>query len=351
MRPKQHRKKDKMQPITDAERISELAFGFMGSKALFAALHLQVFCNLSEGPKDATALAEDTGVGEEQLLTLLTVLISLGLLTKEGDQYSNAPASQDYLVRDAKAYFGDYLRLQIDRQMYPFMQNLDKVLKGDLDDVRFETYADWMDDAEEAKLFSHSQHSGSLGPGAVLAKRIDLSDARSMLDVGGGSGAFSIMMCKRYPEMKSTILDFPHVCDVGREYVKEAGLSDRIDFISGDGLTSNWPESLDVVLMSYLFSGVPGDAIPDLCETAFKKLKPQGHLIVHDFMVDDDREGPQMAALWALQHMTYTPGAVSITPGYAQKMAEDANFGDINVRELIPGMTRVMHARKPNLNG
>lgn len=311
-------RENRVRPIESAEDISFLAFGFMASKALFAALHVDVFGALSEGPRSVAELAEICDVPGNRMETLTTALVAVGLLTRDGEKLANGPAAETYMVRDSPSYFGDYLRFQIDRQMYPFMQHLDKVLIGRTEGVPFETYADWMADPKHAELFSRSQHSGSLGPAAVLAKRLELDGAAAMLDVGGGSGAFSIMFCRRYPELRATVLDFPRVIDVGRAFVAEAGLSDRIDFLGGDGTNANWPEGQDLVLMSYLFSGVPGDAISKLCVDAHRVLKPGGRIVVHDFMVEDDRTGPPLAALWQLQHMVYTPEGVGVTPGFVR---------------------------------
>jgi SAM-dependent methyltransferase len=338
-----------MQPIETAEDISVLAFGFMASKALFAALHVEVFDALAEGPKTLKALGAATKVPTARMETLVTALVSVGLLTRDGETVSNGPASAQYLVRDGANYFGDYLRFQIDRQMYPFMEHLDRVLVGDSEGVKFSNYADWMADKDQAEMFSRSQHSGSLGPGAVLAKWLALSDqATSMLDVGGGSGAFSIMFCKRYPALKATVLDFPNVIEVGKRFVAEEAMQDRVDFLAADGTSANWPDAQDVVLMSYLFSGVPAEAIPGLCDEAFRVLKPGGIVAVHDFMVDDDRSGPPLAALWQLQHMVYTPDGVGLTPSYVEQAFADAGFEIDNCRDLIPGMTQAMVARKPS---
>ncbi len=340
-----------MKPIESAEDISVLAFGFMASKALFAALHVDVFGTLADGPKPIADLARATKVPVQRMETLVTALVSVGLLTRDGDTIANAPASDAYLVRDNANYFGDYLRFQIDRQMYPFMENLDKVLLGDLDDVEYPDYASWMADRGHAELFSRSQHSGSLGPAAVLAKRLlrdgaVSEDVASMLDVGGGSGAFSIMFCKRFAKLHATVLDFPNVIEVGKAFVAEEGMSDRVDFVAGDGTNANWPVDQDIVLMSYLFSGVPGEAITKLCDDAYRVLKPGGLIAIHDFMVTDDRDGPTLAALWQLQHMVYTPDGVGMTPGFVEEHLKRAGFTIEMDDDLIPGMTRVITGRK-----
>jgi predicted O-methyltransferase YrrM len=336
-----------MEPIKDAEQISNIAFGFMASKALFVALHMNVFTNLSGTSKSAKTLAEEAGIPENRMTTIMTALNAIGLVTREGDEYTNSPGAEAFLVQGARYDFGDYLRLQIDRQMYPFMQQLEGVVTDEMSPDDVDSYAKWMENEEEARLYSESQHAGSLGPGRSLARMIDFSGVDHLLDVAGGTGGFAIRLCEANPNLRVTVLDFPNVVALGQEKVAEAGFSDRINFIGGNALEAEWPTDIGAVLMSYLFNGVPGEAIPELARHAFEVLKPGGLYVVHDFMVEDDRSGPQLAALWQLQHLAFTPAAKSITPSWVSGVMEGAGFVDINVDVLIPGMTKVVWGRKP----
>jgi hypothetical protein len=225
-------------PLHNVRDISQIAYGFMASKVLFAALDLDLFGSLAAAPKTSDQLAGDTGVLRERLEILLTACVGLGLLVKQGDTYANAPASQSYLVRSAPSYFGDYYRFQIDRQIYPAFERLREALHG----RRAEFYR-LMDDPQEALSFSRGQHSGSLGPAVVLARTVDFKGARRLLDVGGGSGAFSITLCRRFPELRATILDFPSVQAAATAFVREAGMSERIDFIPGTRRPPNDPRA------------------------------------------------------------------------------------------------------------
>lgn len=330
-----------------AEDVSQIAFGFMASKALFAGLHIDVFTRLTDSPKSAAAIARETGVPANRVTTLLTALTSIGLVDRNDETYSNAPAAEQFLSRESKYEFGDYLRYQIDQQMYPFLSQLNEVIEGSLDPDAVDSYQHWMSDAEQASIYSEAQHAGSLGPGRTLARLVDLSEARSLLDVGGGTGAMSIRLLQAYSELVSTIIDFPNVSEIGWRFVTEAGMVDRIRYIPGNALQAEWPKEQDAILMSYLFSGIPGSEVPRLIEYAFDCLAAGGHMMVHDFMVEDDRTGPPMAALWQLQHMAFTPDARSVTPGWLQTKLEETGFTDIREEEMVPGMTRLIAARKP----
>lgn len=334
--------------LETAEEISDIAFGFMGSKALFSALHVGLFSVLSDKVMTPEDVAEKSSLDLDRATTLLTALTSLGLVRKDGNGFTNSPAAEAFLVKGRKYDFGDYLRFQIDKQMYPFLTQLNEALTDTLDKDQVASYEDWFSDPEEARLYSRSQHAGSLGPGRGLAKMVDLSAAKTLLDVGGGTGAFSISLCKAYPDLRSTILDFPNVASVGEEFIAEEGLSERITYRPGNALKDPWPERADAVLMSYLFSGVPGESIPGLVRKAFEVLARGRDFMVHDFMVDESREGPKLAALWQLQHTAFNPEARSITSSYVAGLMEAAGFIDITTAPMIPGMTMLVHGRKPS---
>ncbi|MEE4015370.1 methyltransferase [Roseibium sp. FZY0029] len=334
--------------LETAEEISDIAFGFMGSKALFSALHVDLFSLLSEKTLSPEEVARKSELDLDRATTLLTALASLGLVHREGTGFTNSPAAEAFLVKGRKYDFGDYLRFQIDKQMYPFMTQLNDALTDSLEDGQVASYEAWFSDPEEARLYSRSQHAGSLGPGRGLAKLVDLSAAKQLLDVGGGTGAFSISLCNAYPGLRSTVLDFPNVARVGEEFIAEEGLEDRIHYAPGNALKDPWPDNADAVLMSYLFSGVPGTAIPGLVRKAFEVLTPGGDFMVHDFMVDENRDGPKLAALWQLQHTAFNPEARSITSSYVAGLMEAAGFIDIAVEVMIPGMTMLVHGRKPD---
>lgn len=339
---------DGAQCVETAEQLSTIAFSFMASKALFAGLHIDLFTELTGQPRTPEELARATGVPVNRIVMLTTALASIGILTWADDQrLQNSPAAENFLSKHSKYDFGDYLRYQIDQQMYPFLLQLNAVMKDDLSDDAIASYRHWMADEEQASVYSESQHAGSLGPGRTLARLVDLSGATSLLDVGGGTGAMTISLCKAYGDLHSTIIDFPNVAEIGWRFIAEADLVDRVRYIPGNAVEVAWPGEQDAILMSYLLSGVPGDAVPTLLDKAFAALAPGGKLLIHDFMVEEDRSGPALAALWQLQHMAFTPEARSLSVDWLIAKGREIGFETDGGQNLIPAMTKLVVLEKP----
>lgn len=331
-------------PVVDRRGLSQLAYGFMASKALFAALGIDLFTHLAAGPLTPDDLCARTGLPRNRVCTLLHALAGVGLLVTDRDGYANGPAAQRYLVRDTPGDLGDYFRLQVAQQIYPALLHLDAGLAGT--GAAYDTLTGLLGDPAQARTFSAAQHTGSLGAARALAGRLDLSAARDLLDVGGGSGAFSIAFCDRYPGLHAAVLDLPAVVDVAHEYRERAGLEDRISLLAADAVRGSWPGQQDVVVMSYLLSALADDEIDTVLSKAQSCLRPGGLLIVHDFMLHDDRPGPAPAALWFLQYVAYSSDAVSFSAAALAGRLRGHGFAPVSTDVLIPEITKVILSTK-----
>lgn len=333
-------------PVTGRGALSDIAYGFMASKALFAALEIGVFTLLADRSRTPAELSAQTGVACTRLRTLLHALAGLRLVVPEGTGYANAPVSQRYLVRGAPDDLGDYFRLQVGGQIYPALLHLDQGINGQV----FDTLSGLLACPDEAHRFTTAQHAGSLAAARVLADRIGLTGATRLLDVGGGSGAFSIAFCERVQDLRATVLDLPQVVEVARAYRAEAGMAGRIDLVAGDAVRTPWPDGQDVVLMSYLLSALsdkgPDSEVDGVLAKAHACLNPGGLLIIHDFMLDDPGPGPTWATLWFLQYLAYQPDAISFSATDLGDRLRRAGFAPETPSVLIPELTKVVLARK-----
>ena len=100
-----------------------------------------LFSLLSKKRLSSIELAELAKVPENRISTICTALTSIGLLIRENGKYKNSIGAKKYLVSGSKYDFGDYLRLQIDRQMYGFMQQLEGVVTNNMNKDDIDSYA------------------------------------------------------------------------------------------------------------------------------------------------------------------------------------------------------------------
>jgi 2-hydroxy-4-(methylsulfanyl)butanoate S-methyltransferase len=333
--------------VEDVREISAITYGFMASRVLFAALEFDLFSHIAGGADSLPALAEATGIAENRLVTLLTALKSLGLIAECDGHLTNAPATARYLVAGAAGDFRNYVRLVNGAVGYELFRHLNTALRGERIFPDKSPYEGLIYDAGiGGESFSSAQHAGSLGPARLMAKRVDLSGRKRLLDVGGGSGAYTLAFCATNPLLSATILDFPQTIDTARRYAREAGVAARIAHVAGNAITTEWPAGHDAILMSYLWSAVGDNDVRVLARRTMDALPPGGLVLVHDFMVDNAHEGPPFAAWYLLGSIFDNPNAVCLTPSYVENILRQIGFNVEPTEIMLPGITMLTRAIK-----
>ena len=211
----QRRAMSMFESVDDVD-VDSVSYGFMASQAIFTGLELGVYDAIAGAGDKGMSLAEiqkASGVSAPRLQTLITSLTAIKSLKRGADgSYTLSPNSAKFLVTSSRQYYGDYLRYQMGRQFYHRM--------GDLPDImttgEAPSYADWFSNPETAQTYTQAQHNGSVATAKYMVKKkLSLEGVTKMLDVGGGSGAFSYVFTDATPGLTSTVLELPEVCKTG----------------------------------------------------------------------------------------------------------------------------------------
>ena len=170
-----------------------------------------------------------------------------------------------------------------------------------------------------------------------------------MLDVGGGSGAYSIAFAQANPTLRAEILDLAGVAPIASRHIRAAGLEDRIQVRIGDLRTAELlasGTSYDLVFISAICHMLSPDENLDLLRRSLLALAPGGRVVIQDFILEPDKTAPRFAALFALNMLVGTRAGSSYSePEYAQWLSA-AGFREIHHTRL-PGPTGLMIGARP----
>jgi hypothetical protein len=325
--------------------LSAIAYGYMGSQALFAALELGLFTALSDEPCGLDNLAMKLHAPAGPLSVLVSTCLALKLLMDDGERYHNSPAAQRFLVQTARTYVGDYYLRQVSSLVYDRVPLVRSLLRGELPGAQ--DYTHYLDSAEATEEFIRGQHGGSLAPASLLARSQDLSGFSSLLDLGGGSGAFAIEAVKRYPGLSAVVLDLPQVIVVTEKIIQEAGLMGRITCASGDLRSDAWPPKADLILLSYIISCYEPQTLRGLLTRSLSYLPRGGCLLIHDFALYADRSGPHNAALMLFGELSVSAQTHAYTIDELVAAMQEAGFVDVAMQPFLPDLTFLVSGRKP----
>jgi hypothetical protein len=218
--------------LPSAIPLMALSTGFWAFKTLAAAHELDLFSRLAGGAGiTAARLAETLDLHPRPAEMLLTGCTALGLLEKADGRYRNTPLSETYLVRGKPYYFGGFVQMA-DKRLYAGWGRLTEALRTNRPTTWDPAIQPSMFDGEDPMmlaLFWEAMHSLSTMTARKLGEAVDFGHFRRLLDIGGGSGAYDIELCKQYESLRATVFDLPHVAAIAAGKIAEAGLTDRIE--------------------------------------------------------------------------------------------------------------------------
>jgi SAM-dependent methyltransferase len=324
------------------QRLMEMGFAFRQSGTMVAALDFELFTRVSEGANKPAEVAEKIGVPTEATERLMIACASMKLLEKKGDGYVNTPDVEKYFVKASPTYFGDWLKWTIKRD-YDGWKDLSDRLRP----PRKGYYA-MKDDPQAAREFTTAGYNSAISMAHKLAKEFDFSNYKLFLDLGGGSGAYSIAAAQRHPNLNAIVFDFPNVCRVADEFIAQGGVSDRVKTRHGDFYRDELPRGADLISYITPLQSYDKDEVQFLLKKAYDAVEPGGGIIVLDYMLDDDKTGPMEPAFVHLGGITSqtNPGHVN-TSGALCEYLRNAGFVNAEASWFVPGQIGKIVARKP----
>ncbi len=275
------------------QRIFEIAQGFMVSKHLFAASELGLFEALGEGPADLDGLAARIGLTRRTARISADAMVAIGLLERHGDQYTNSPVAAMFLAGVTPADLRPLLKLW-DQLSYPAWQDLAGTLgRGRPTHEIFEI------DDELVPVVSAGIEAATAGACHALPEAAALPPGSRVLDIGGGTGSWSIALAAADPTLTATVFELASVARVARERARGTAYSDRVDVHDGDVLADDLPAGFDAFLVANLVHYYTPETNTAILRRIRAAAEPGARLLLADFWTDPTHTQPLPAALMA----------------------------------------------------
>jgi ubiquinone/menaquinone biosynthesis C-methylase UbiE len=330
------------------ERLNELAFSFKKTGAMVLALELELFTLIDAGHRTVDDIAGALGVEAEMVDRVVSVCKAMDLVREVDGVLQNFNDVSRYLVKDKPTYFGDYLIYQPISEYDGFKNLAQHYVSPPGTPPEKGMYEAMMEDADVARRFTEAGYNASLSLAHKLAKRFDFSRFTHWLDAAGGSGCYSIAACEKNPELRATILDFPNVTAVSREFVAKHDLSARIDTMDGSFFDEPFPDNCDLISFITPLQGYVPEQIIQVLKKSYDALLPGGTCLVVDYMMNDDKSGPLDPAFLNLvgMHNGHYTGRVQSGPEYKELFAK-AGFKEPKSEWLMRHQLGYIYGTKP----
>ena len=326
--------------ITAPGELIEMVSAFRISKIILSAFELGIFTILKDRPMTSAEVAEALKLSIRSTDRFMNSLVPLSLLTKTDDQFSNTPFSLKYLVKGEPSYLQG-LSHQV--HLWKTWSTLTDAVKAGTTVAVEEPIGgrgeEWL------SSFIAAMHSRGVPQSKEVADLLDFSETRSILDVGGGSGAFVFEFIRRSIDAKAVVFDLPAVVTITQKHIRKAGLESSVRTLPGDYLVDDFGSGYDLIFVSAVIHINSPEENKLLIGKCSEALNPQGQLVILDHFMNDERTEPMAGAVFALNMLVGTKHGDTYTESEVRSWMKGAGFKEIKRKDSKQG-TSLMIGRK-----
>jgi len=318
-----------------------LARAFMSSRIILTAAELDLFTIIQDSPTTAEKIASGFGLDRRALERVLDCLVTFGLLQKNGGTYSLTHEGTPYSSKHPASELPMLLHMSHLWDSWSGLTEVVRKVPGAERKPRIHR------DIDGRQAFIGAMHVGGRSLSEQIARSLDLRIYRKLLDIGGGSGTYTIAFLNRNPQLRATLFDLKEVVPMARERLSSEGLLDRVELVAGDFYSDDLPGGCDLALLSAIIHQNSRQQNLQLFRKVYRSLEPGGMLLIRDYIMDVERTHPQQGALFAVNMLINTTGGGTYTFHEVAQDLKEAGFTHVKLLRSGERMDCVVGAVKP----
>jgi (2Fe-2S) ferredoxin len=313
---------------------------FQESRAILTAIELDLFTAVGSGASAAEASGR-IGTDARATELLLNALCALRLLRKKDGIFQNTPLGNRYFVAGSPDYARDSLMHSVN--LWSRWSTLTECVKAGTAVGRTES-ADR--GTEWTRFFIAAMNRNAQERAPWVVRAIGAEGKQRMLDVGGGSAAYTIALCRANPSLEAEVFDLPSVVGLTRQYIEKAGLSARIRVRSGDLMSDSLGSGFDFVFVSQVCHSLSESENLELIRKCHGALLPDGCLAIQEFILEADKTAPKWSAIFALNMLVGTSAGRTYSEDEFVVWMKKAGFQTVR-RVRLPGPSGLVLGTRP----
>lgn len=256
-------------------------FGAGAFQAIALALKLGVFEAIGDGSIQTEDLARQIKCDKRGTKVLLEFLEAFGYVKGTNGGYANTSLTAKWLLRGSPFSLADMVKVW-DSRVFEFwkMHLEESVLKGKPPLTIYE----WFDQQPDGwRIFNSFEKAVARWAGEGIINKVKLPPkARKLLDIGGGHGMYSIMFCRRYPNLSAMVFDQPQSLAAALETIASENMIDRVSVHKGDFWVDDLGSGYDVALLFNIIHSYSPDKNAELLRKVAGTLNPGGLVVIFD---------------------------------------------------------------------
>jgi len=321
------------QPPPTPERLFEALHAYQRTEAFKAAVELELFTAVGDGLETVPELAKRMKASERGVRALADYMVIIGFLTKKDGRYGLTADAAVFLDKKSPAYAGSMTRFMASPAVLEGFRDLATVVRTGKplsgDGLTTADHPSWVDFARNMAPLLHMV-------ALQTAKLVRTAAPIKVLDVAAGHGMFGITVAQQSPSAQIVGLDWALVLEVARENARRTGVLDRYTLLPGSAFEVSYGTGFDVVLVPNFLHHFDRVQIQKFLIKVREALSSTGRIVIVEFVPNEDRVSPPIAAGFVLNMLAMTPGGDAYTASEYEAMLRQAGFQDVRLHSLAP---------------
>jgi SAM-dependent methyltransferase len=302
--------------------------------ALKAAIELDIFRAVGEGPGDVASIARHSAASERGVRILCDFLVINGVLAKENGRYKHTPTSATFLDPRSPACMASVAHFMSQPQVTEPLAHLADVVRAGRTILPGQGTVEpenpvWVEFAEKMAPMMGPM-AGPLG--AVVLEGHE--GPMRVLDIAAGHGLFGIEIAKQNKQAHVTGLDWAPVLRVALKNAEKAGVRDRYDMLPGSAFEVDFGGPYDAVLLTNFLHHFDKATCVGLLKKIRAALKPGGRTATLEFVPNEDRVSPPMPAAFSLTMLMTTADGDAYTFSELRAMYDEAGYKNVKAHPI-----------------
>ncbi len=301
---------------------------FRTSRIILTAYELDFFSIIGKGKKTSVEISGMLRTDERATDRLLNALVVIGLIKKSGNKFSNSPLAFKFLVKSSPTYMSGISHIV---NLWDSWDTLTNAVKAGTSIFNRGAINERGEDWIEA--FIAAMHSRGGNHAREILSLINFNKVKTIIDIGGGSGAFLFEFIKKYKELKGVIYDLPNVVPLTEKYIFKEGLNNSVATIPGNYLTDELGSEYDMAFLSAVIHSNSPSENQLLFKKCYDSLNSGGQIIILDYVMDETRTSPGTGAFFSINMLVGTEKGDTYTQKEIKNWLTSAGFKKIKFKK------------------
>jgi cyclopropane fatty-acyl-phospholipid synthase-like methyltransferase/AraC-like DNA-binding protein len=304
-------------PEQDEARLRAQIEAYHAAALAYATVKLGLPDKMGSRRWTAEQLAAELGLSPPHLFRFLRGLSTLGICEERADRTFVLGKLGQSLSTGSPSRLGEKLLIVVEQYWRPWAELVSTLQTGTpaFEQLFGEAVSRWRRiHPEQGAVFNAYLAKETFAQGDAIIEALDLSDVKTVADIGGGYGGLLAAILQAHPHVTGILFDQPQTVEEAKPFLQSLGVAHRVAFVAGDFFAAI-PVRADRYLLKSVLQQWHDTDVAAILKRCREAMPPRAKLLIIERLLPE-RASEDASAVMIDLHMMVING------GRARKLGE-----------------------------